>query len=883
MKWFYELDLRIQYLAGCIVVALLSLVIGTVAAAQWPLPRWLVLLVGLALAAGAGFGIAKLFQKAAEKLKETEFDLRSKNNWYEAIIDAVAFPIHVTDYDMNWIYMNKAFEKLLVARGVIKDRESAYGKPCSQAGADICNTQKCGIKRLQNSRADKAESYFEWCGMSCKQDSSYLRDLNGKVIGYVEIVTDLTSIISVNEYIKTAVAGVAANLKRLADGDLRFDLQLKEADQYSSEVKGEFEGINQGLSQVKTAIEALIADTTMLAEAAVEGDLGKRADVSKHRGDFARVVEGVNNTLDSMMQPLHFASDYIQKMAHGEPLDPIDNRYRGYYGVLMGNLDQVRTALYVLQEETQKLAETAAAGRLEARADVSKLKGGYADILAGFNRVLDAIIEPLNEAGQVLEGLAVNDYTQEMTGSYQGMMKELAERINAVRMMLLSVQDGFIRTAEGDITMLDQYVKIGKLSENDKLIPSMITMSTAIHNLIQEVDGLVKAATAGNLEQRADESKFEGGYRNIISGLNRILDAIVAPIEEASQLLQEMAQGNLCATMQGEYQGSYAVIKDSLNQTVTSLNRILGGISEASDQVASGSKQVSSGSQALSRGATEQASSVEELTSSITQMAAQIKENAVNANQASQLALQAKQSAETGNAHMKEMQKSMAGINEASANISKIIKVIDEIAFQTNILALNAAVEAARAGQHGKGFAVVAEEVRNLAARSASAAKETTALIEGSIKKVEEGTQTADETATALDEIVNSVTKAADLVRNIASASNEQASAIAQINRGIDQVSNVVQTNTATAEESAASSEELSNQAANLKALVSQFRLDNELAAAAEEEPQTGSGWGFGTKDAPDAAAEAAVPAPHREAGSRRPADALNDKEFGKY
>jgi methyl-accepting chemotaxis protein len=307
--------------------------------------------------------------------------------------------------------------------------------------------------------------------------------------------------------------------------------------------------------------------------------------------------------------------------------------------------------------------------------------------------------------------------------------------------------------------------------------------------------------------------------------MNFTISTIFGYISEISKVLTEMSEGNLVVGITGEYLGDFVEIKNSLNMIIKSFNEVLGDLNSAAEQVAAGSKQVSGSSQALSQGSTEQASSIEELTASMTQIAVQTKNNAVNANQANELAIAAKTNAAQGNEQMKEMLKAMTEINDSSSNISKIIKVIDEIAFQTNILALNAAVEAARAGQHGKGFAVVAEEVRNLAARSASAAKETTALIEGSIRKVEYGTKIANETAGALNHIVEGVTKAADLVGNIAVASNEQATGIAQANQGISQVSMVTQTNSATAEEGAAASEELSSQAELLKNMVTKFKL----------------------------------------------------------
>ncbi len=456
------------------------------------------------------------------------------------------------------------------------------------------------------------------------------------------------------------------------------------------------------------------------------------------------------------------------------------------------------------------------------------------------------ISKPINETAALAQSLASGKLDEEIKIKSKDETGQLAATIDKdVRKAFKDIEQARIKTEKQNKYQANQ---VDKLIVN---IEKLAQGNLSCDMTVEEPDN--------------DTQDLYAIFISISDNLHKSIDTIKGYIKEIAFTLNELSRGNLVVDISSEYQGDFVQLKDSINSIIDSLNTTLSEINTAADQVASGTSQVSDGNQEISQGATEQASSIEELSSSVTQMAEQIRQNAANATTSKELAGTAKDAAEEGNVKMKGMLQSMEEINESSNNISKIIKVIDDIAFQTNILALNAAVEAARAGAHGKGFAVVAEEVRNLAARSANAANETTALIEGSMKKVEAGTAIANETAGSLASIVTGAEESASLLNDIAAASNEQATGIAEINKGIEQLSQVVQTNSATAEEGAAASEELSSQAELLKSLIGNFSLK------ADEGRRSVSN---DTKSAP---------ASDEDTENGKPNIVLNDNEFGKY
>ncbi|RJP80285.1 MAG: methyl-accepting chemotaxis protein [Desulfobacteraceae bacterium] len=532
-----------------------------------------------------------------------------------------------------------------------------------------------------------------------------------------------------------------------------------------------------------------------------------------------------------MVKPLHFAdgllASILKKMIdrqsglqmEGEDLTAVEMEFTNI-------VRECRIVFLQMQNIQQQFIST---GDKKFIDDFNRLASG--DVKVTVDNVV-AFADTLEDKSYIDTASKVGTAINEFKGYVEKSLALTAEqtstvqRLSATGTQIVTIFRGFLDQLNQSIDDEKQMAVTAVISI---VILGMIVLFSGTFFLLRNmvlkpigsVMGFAEKLRLGDLSARLDMNRMDE-----IGRMGAALDEVVADLNIKAGIADAISEGDLMQDVQSASRQD--VLGNALAKMLGNLNDIVGNILFSVSQVNASAGQVSDSSQSLSQGATEQASSLEEITSSMTEISNQAKTNAENARQANNLAASTQSSSQKGVDKMKMLMSAMEGISKSSREIGKIIKTIDDIAFQTNLLALNAAVEAARAGKHGKGFAVVAQEVRTLASRSAKAAQETSDLIEGSGKKVAEGSNIAEETSKALSEISESITTVVDLVSEIAAASNEQAQGVSQVNQGLSQIDGVTQQNAANAEQASSAAAILSSQAAEVRELLSQFKLKNQ-------------------------------------------------------
>ena len=444
--------------------------------------------------------------------------------------------------------------------------------------------------------------------------------------------------------------------------------------------------------------------------------------------------------------------------------------------------------------------------------------GIFALLFAGW--IINGVTRPVEEMTRAAAKMAEGDIRQKIEHKGEDEVGVLAESFRKLLVYVNEVAEGVHALSVGDVSR-----EVKARSSADLLAKNFGQAQEALRGMLTESSALISAAQQGELSQRADASRFQGGYRDLVKGMNGVLEAVEKPVMETQRVLDRLASRDLTARAEGDFSGDFGRMANSLNTAVESLEGSLSQVATAAEQVASASSQIASSSQAVAQGASEQASALEETSATLVEMSGATKRNADSAGKANDLAQEAQSSSSSGQSAMGQMTDAMQKIRSSAEGTAAIIRDINEIAFQTNLLALNAAVEAARAGEAGRGFAVVAEEVRNLALRSKEAAKKTEALISESMQLSQHGEEISKDVSGALSGIVDGVSKVAGIVEEITRASQEQAMGIDQVNKAMTQMDQVTQAAAANSEESSSAAEELASQAQELTSLVGQFQI----------------------------------------------------------
>lgn len=549
------------------------------------------------------------YRKVVEGVNETLDVVVDKLNWYQSIIDAVPLPLHVTDKEMNWVFLNKAFEKLMVDNNIVRDREDATGKACSSVGANICKTPNCGVRQLNKG---VGESYFGWHGQECKQNTSKLVNIKGQHVGYVEVVQDLTAIVRNKKFTNLEVNRVADNLVKLAQGNFDLDLQVNEADEYTAEAKEQFNKITQNLAAVKTAVQNMVVDAEILSEAAVEGRLAARADVAKHQGNYRKVLEGVNKTLDAVTKPVQQAASVLKKIAEGDLTVQVTGDYQGDHAEIKKNInamtEELRASMQSIAQNASSLASAAeelqaTSQQMSANAEETSTQANVVSAGAEqVNRNLQTVATGTEEMGESIREIAKNAHESAKVAT--GAVK-IAEETNQV-----------VSKLGGSSTEIGQVIKvITSIAQQTNLLALNATIEAArageagkgfavVANEVKELAKQTAKATediSRKIEAIQTDTQSAVGAIAQISGVigqvNDISNTIASAVEEQNATTNEMARNVGEAA-----KGSNEIAKN------------ISGVAEAAKSTTIGASDSTKAAEALARMASELSGLVQKFT-----------------------------------------------------------------------------------------------------------------------------------------------------------------------------------------------------------------------------------------------------------------------------